>query len=302
MKKVLMFLAVMASLIEGLLMVGEAAYQVEPYAATTATTATNATAPATRLGGVAISAAAGVESVTIVTDDAGYRVTVYPFEGWTVTSVRANGAEVELSEHGDHAVAIVPAVTAPVVGGTWRTEVSVSARPTTVWAEAAWEATTSGWLPSMGRFDPEAPVSRLAVAEAVAKMAEVRGAHIPAGTGIFADTDSRAVAWLAERGILNGVGEGLFEPDSCITQEQLVCVMARSLRYAASVGFRPEYGRMRSLPELEGVSAFATEDVLWAGHRNCPTPVDGFDPQESVTMKDFVRVLTWANAALPMSR
>ena len=59
------------------------------------------------------------------------------------------------------------------------------------------------------------------------------------GTNGFTDVPAdqwytQAVAWAAQNGIVNGVGNNKFDPDAKITREQLAAVLYRSLRNAFS--------------------------------------------------------------------
>lgn len=57
-----------------------------------------------------------------------------------------------------------------------------------------------------------------------------------AGNGSFADVDasawySGAVNWAAKQGIVNGVGNGLFEPENSVSREQMVTILYRYAMY-----------------------------------------------------------------------
>lgn len=66
---------------------------------------------------------------------------------------------------------------------------------------------------------------------------------------------TQAVAWAAENGIVNGVGNNKFEPDSNITREQMAAIL---FRYAAKSGFDTSArGNLDQYPDRGDVSGYA---------------------------------------------
>ncbi len=83
------------------------------------------------------------------------------------------------------------------------------------------------------------------------------------------------VAWAAQNGIVNGVSETVFEPDSFVTREQMAAIM---FRYAK---FR-EYdltGRadLSFFPDRRDVSPYAEEPLAWANYAGLITGTNGAD-------------------------
>ena len=87
------------------------------------------------------------------------------------------------------------------------------------------------------------------------------------------------MAWAAENGIVNGVGNNQFEPDSNITREQMAAIL---FRYAAKSGFDTSArGNLDQYPDRGDVSGYAVEPLSWAvaeglikGKKYCSVPTD----------------------------
>ncbi len=77
---------------------------------------------------------------------------------------------------------------------------------------------------------------------------------------------AEAVAWAQERGLVNGIGDGLFNPMGEITREQLVTILYRD-REPASWYTVPE-GVLNAFPDEDAVSDYAREALAWAVYRD----------------------------------
>ena len=104
-----------------------------------------------------------------------------------------------------------------------------------------------------------------------------------------------AVAWAAENGIVNGVGEGLFAPDAPITREQLVTIFHR---------FCGEYLQMdvsqtqalHLFPDAGAVSDWAKDAMEWGAAvkliSGVATPQGAIlQPQGSATRAQIAKVI-----------
>ncbi len=86
------------------------------------------------------------------------------------------------------------------------------------------------------------------------------------GTNGFTDVPAgqwytQAVAWAAQNGIVNGVGNNKFDPDARITREQLAAVL---YRYAGKVGMDvTARADLKLFPDAGSVSAYATDALSW---------------------------------------
>jgi len=87
------------------------------------------------------------------------------------------------------------------------------------------------------------------------------------GTNNFADVKdgewyATAVAWAASKGIVNGVGNGKFDPNGKITREQLAAIL---YRYSESKGFdTSKTGNLNTFPDAAKVSDWARTAYSWA--------------------------------------
>ena len=73
---------------------------------------------------------------------------------------------------------------------------------------------------------------------------------------------TKAVAWAAEKGIVNGVGNGRFNPNGLITREQLVVMI---YRFATLNGMDAEARtELTAFTDADKVSSYAQDAVQWA--------------------------------------
>ena len=84
-------------------------------------------------------------------------------------------------------------------------------------------------------FSPDEPVSRAMV---VTVLWRLHGSEEPKSSGTFKDVPAgewytKAVEWMAERGIVSGVGNGKFDPESPITREQMATILYNFSDYCA---------------------------------------------------------------------
>ena len=111
-----------------------------------------------------------------------------------------------------------------------------------------------------GRFDPDGTVSR---AQLVTILYRVADQPTVTTHGTFSDVPagmwySDAIEWAAANGIVNGVGDGKFDPTSSITREQIAAIL---YRYEGS----PKAdGTLDTFPDRETVHSFAADALVWA--------------------------------------
>ena len=70
---------------------------------------------------------------------------------------------------------------------------------------------------------------------------------------------AKAVAWANENGIVLGMGDGTFDPDSAVTREQMVTIF---FRYAKAEA--PEADVLSGYPDAEAISTYARDAMAWA--------------------------------------
>ena len=103
-----------------------------------------------------------------------------------------------------------------------------------------------------------------------------------------------AVVWAAENKIVNGVGEGRFDPDGEITREQMAAIL---YRYSEFKGVTPSEGKFAAeYPDAGKVSRYALTAMRWA---NAEKLINGtqrgstvyLDPQGSATRAQVAAIL-----------
>ena len=140
-------------------------------------------------------------------------------------------------------------------------------------------------------FAPNASVTR---AMLVVVLHRIEEEPLVGGTQ-FTDVESgqwylNAVAWAANEGIVNGVGEGKFAPNSDITREQIATILykysqKKSAIDAASVAI--------IAPDRNKISDWAMEGMSWAVAEKLITGKDGgvLDPGGKATRAEIATIL-----------
>ena len=114
-----------------------------------------------------------------------------------------------------------------------------------------------------GLFAPEQALTR---GQLVTVLYRMVGSPEPKAEANFRDVaaDSyyaKAVAWANENGIVLGMGDGTFDPDSAVTREQMVTIF---FRYAKFCGVKTEAGTLDAFRDAASVSDYAREAMGWA--------------------------------------
>ena len=99
-----------------------------------------------------------------------------------------------------------------------------------------------------------------------------------------------AVAWAAENGIVNGVGDGRFDPNGNVTREQMAAIL---YRYAEKKGIdMSKHGDLSGFPDRGKVSAWAADAIAWAVGTGLITGSDGkLVPQGNATRAQVATIL-----------
>lgn len=110
------------------------------------------------------------------------------------------------------------------------------------------------------RFHPGGNLTR---AQLVTILYRAAGSPAVKSVGAFSDVPedqwfSDAVEWAAEVGIVNGVGDGRFLPESEITREQLATILYRCSGETVSEG------TLDAFPDGDEVGSYAREAMIWA--------------------------------------
>ena len=111
-----------------------------------------------------------------------------------------------------------------------------------------------------GLFSPDGDVTR---AQLVTIIYRIEGEPETEFKGTFADVQdglwySKAIEWAAANGIVNGVGEGKFDPTGVITREQIATIF---FRYAKA---EEGEGSIEQFPDASDAHEFAVPALGWA--------------------------------------
>lgn len=143
------------------------------------------------------------------------------------------------------------------------------------------------------RFDPEGSMTR-------AMLVTVLWRYEGSPTGYqntFSDVNAKdgswyidAVAWAAAKGVVNGVGNGKFDPEDKITREQMTAVL---FRYADKKGLdTSKRGDLNGFPDNGKVESWAKDAMQWAVAEGIINGSDGkLLPQGDATRAQVATIL-----------
>ncbi|MGM9554364.1 MAG: S-layer homology domain-containing protein [Faecousia sp.] len=99
-----------------------------------------------------------------------------------------------------------------------------------------------------------------------------------------------AVAWASANGVVNGVGNGRFDPDGKITREQMATIL---FRYAQKKGIdTSKRGNLSGFPDADKISDYAKEAVYWTVGEGIINGSDGkLLPQGNATRAQVATIL-----------
>ena len=115
-----------------------------------------------------------------------------------------------------------------------------------------------------GQFAPNATTNRAMVVTILYRLA---GEPAVSGDVAFTDVESglwysNAVAWAAQKGIVNGISETEFSPSGDLTREQLATIL---FRYAESAGYDVSASAdLSGFPDAGDIQSYAKEALSWA--------------------------------------
>lgn len=153
-------------------------------------------------------------------------------------------------------------------------------------------------------FEPKEDMTR---EQLVRAMYRVAGEPYVRVNGVFKDvksTDSfaKAVEWAANYGIVNGVGNGKFDPYSPVTREQMAAIFYRFANYVEkygyttyrTVGFDWNYSTKLTFKDAAKVSSWAKDAVAWCVKNGIlyGDARNNVNPQYSTTRAEGAAILT----------
>ena len=116
-----------------------------------------------------------------------------------------------------------------------------------------------------GRYRPDDSMTR---AELVTVLWRAMGEPEPSAEAVFTDLTQdwykKPVAWAQENNVVNGMGDGKFDPDGTVTREQLVVILHRmaGAPIGAEVMFTSIYDWQ--YPDSDQICAYAKQALYWA--------------------------------------
>lgn len=151
-------------------------------------------------------------------------------------------------------------------------------------------------------FAPEEDMTR---ADLVVAMYRIAGSPSTKYAGVFTDVKSTAdyalaVEWAAKYGIVNGVGNKKFDPNSAVTREQMAAIFYRFANYVDKYGYTPyrttgflwNYGKL-SFKDSAKISAYAKDAVAWSAKNGIfyGDNSNRFNPQSNTTRAECAAIL-----------
>ena len=117
---------------------------------------------------------------------------------------------------------------------------------------------------SQDTFAPGGVLTRAMLAQMLYSLEGQPEAGAPAFTDVASDAwYANAAAWANENGLITGVGQGVFAPDSPVTREQLALILCK---YAQEKGYAAgDQGiDLTDYADYAGISSWALEGMDWA--------------------------------------
>ena len=144
-----------------------------------------------------------------------------------------------------------------------------------------------------GKFNPAAPMTRAMV---VTVLYRREGEPAVTFKNVFSDVKdgkwySKAVIWASNRGIVNGVSEGIFDPNGKITREQLVTMLHRYCDVKLlDVSKRADLG---VFTDKNKIHSYAAESFAWAVGEGLISGMtkDTAAPRGNATREQFAMIL-----------
>ena len=145
-------------------------------------------------------------------------------------------------------------------------------------------------------FEPDSNMTR---AMLVTVLWRLDGKPAPKSMNSFKDVPSgqwytEAVAWASENGVVDGVGNNLFDPDGNVTREQIAAIM---YRYAGKKGYdTTKRADLSKYPDAGQISSYAKEALSWANAEGLINGTnngkgDILDPKGSATRAQVATIL-----------
>ena len=149
----------------------------------------------------------------------------------------------------------------------------------------AWYAAAVGYVMERGLIDaadgvfsPDAPANRGVIAEALWRAAGKPPASRHAGFTDLDETDTAAIDWAAEVGVVNGYSDGRFGAARPVTREQFAAMLWR-------MAGKPNSGSIPDFADASLIAPYAVDAAAWVRENGMilGKPGNLFDPQSILT-------------------
>lgn len=146
---------------------------------------------------------------------------------------------------------------------------------------------------SATEFSPDAGMTRGMLAAVLSNFERGDGSGLDAAFDDVADDAwyAEAIAWAAENGIVNGLGNGMFGPEELITREQMAAML---YNYADMLGVDTSArANLNAYSDADSVSSWANEVMSWANATGIigGTTTTTLDPQGTATRAQVAAML-----------
>lgn len=142
-----------------------------------------------------------------------------------------------------------------------------SAGGPSAWAVSEIEAASAaGLIPALtGKPGYQDAITREQFAELAAQLVTVcAGTDLKGAVSTFSDCANESVRFAADCGIVNGVGDGKFNPTAKTNREQIAAMVARAVSYLEedrAVDVTPKAGSVAGFTDRSTVSAWAVDSM-----------------------------------------
>ena len=176
------------------------------------------------------------------------------------------------------------------------------------WAKGEVEAARLvGLIPDLaGNPGYQDAITREQFAELVVNFMEKSYISFPGGGEGFTDCDNNAVLLAASAGIVQGVGDGKFDPNATITREQIATMIYRAIVYIktrtgtdltplpASIENFNDKGNVSSWA-VEGVGALAANGIMKGTSETTLSPKNSCTVEQGILLVYRLSQIYWAN-------
>lgn len=155
-------------------------------------------------------------------------------------------------------------------------------------------ATQNGYMNGKGGgyFNPEETMTRAMVVTVLYRM---QGEPAVEYKSVFSDVKrgdwyASAILWAAEKNIVNGTGNGRYDPMEDVTREQLAAIL---LRYAQREYYTNESASINGYSDYKKIHSYAREALAWANATGLITGVTTttLKPRSGATREQFATIL-----------